>query len=192
MGVESPGHRGNANALTGKAKTAGLASTIRRCSPCATRPDASFPLVTYGLIAATSAVWFWELHSRGARSTTTLLSVRHLRAVPRRGPPAGPPALVGERGQFRCSCTRAGRTSSANMLFPLDLRQQRRGPCSAACATCSSYLAFGLSRRRPARGGDAPLRGARNGASVPNLGASRRDRGSFGAYIVPCCPGRVC
>ena len=30
-------------------------------------PTRRFPLVTYALIAANFAVWFWELHSRGAR-----------------------------------------------------------------------------------------------------------------------------
>jgi len=30
-------------------------------------PTRRFPLVTVGLIAANTAVWFWELHARGAR-----------------------------------------------------------------------------------------------------------------------------
>ena len=143
-------------------------------------PTRVFPVVTVGLIAANFLVWFWELHSRGAR-------IDHYSYYPCSvsGPCLGPARdhLPAWEGTFSSMFMHASWAHIlGNMLF-LWIFGNNVEDALGRIRFLLWYLAAGLVATATQTWVTLHYAGMA-AASVPNLGASGAIAGVLGAYIV--------
>ena len=143
-------------------------------------PTRIFPVVTYGLIAANFAVWFWELRDRGVDEIDRF----SFYPCDVHGPC---PGVVRDHAPWWESVFTSMFMHASwvhilgNMLF-LWIFGNNVEDALGRVRFLVFYLAAG-SRRWRRRPRDAPLRGPAT-ASVPNLGASGAISAVLGAYLV--------